>query len=243
MKRKLLLLNIVISSIFLSGCWWKKKTENNNIDIAKENNYSEKYNINSDTESFIDSNEINEANIEEFDLKNSDENKSIFDEENDNNLDLSYSKNNNNESKDNLDSFYKDESKDEYLNIIESEKNHANKIMIGTLLFEFDKYDYKNILNKNEFDYIDNKIKEYLSKNKDIKILVKGHSCSSAGSYDYNMQLSCRRAEAVSKKLSKLSNIPLKNIEFVGVGTNELLTKGNRSEQSKNRRAEIFILN
>lgn len=81
----------------------------------------------------------------------------------------------------------------------------------------------------------------------DVKIIVEGHACHSAGSALYNLALSEKRAKIVSDRLVA-AGVSREHIKIVGRGqempamVNGKVVTGNREEQWPNRRAEFRIL-
>ena len=81
---------------------------------------------------------------------------------------------------------------------------------------------------------------ETLSKYEDTNILIEGHT-DSRGEEQYNQKLSERRAEAVSKELSRLGvrNVRMKQI---GYGENQPVADNTTDDgRSLNRRVEVAI--
>jgi OmpA-OmpF porin, OOP family len=86
------------------------------------------------------------------------------------------------------------------------------------------------------------RVVEVLSKNKNMKIKITGHTCS-IGTDEYNLKLSKRRAEAAEKYL--LSKKVSKNrieIDYKGESKPAVLND-NEENRSKNRRIEILFYN
>ena len=82
-------------------------------------------------------------------------------------------------------------------------------------------------------------IAKVLKNNTNLKLYVVGHT-DSTGNFDYNMDLSQRRAEALVDKLVKEYNINRNRLEPAGVGP--LAPKeSNKTEngRAKNRRVEL----
>jgi len=72
--------------------------------------------------------------------------------------------------------------------------------------------------------------------------VIEGHACNSAGSAEYNMMLSEKRAQNVRKMLVK-RGIPSKRLKIVGRGFEMCkVPHGTREQQAPNRRVEIYEL-
>lgn len=91
-------------------------------------------------------------------------------------------------------------------------------------------------------------VKQILSKlDADSTIVIEGHACSSAGSRDYNVHLSEKRAKYISDLL-KLHGVDNSRIKIVGRGqempaiVNGKAISGSRDEQWPNRRVEIRVV-
>ncbi len=251
MKRIMQISILVISILFLTGCWFKKKTnmtENSGIEIKsdsdKELNLEKLENI----EIKEDKNDFEDCKNEETPLR-----KSIFDEgEQEEDLpeidDNSLIEKNVTE---------KEQSDNKIQNIndiltvsdysgnkdeINTSSNKENMCKIGTIMFDFDVYKEIRQDQNSVIDLVLNDAIQRYYQNKNIKFVIKGHACDSAGSEKYNMQLSDKRAKTISKKLEAIG-VNKQNISSFGCGTSEIINHGNREEQAINRRAEIYILN
>lgn len=76
----------------------------------------------------------------------------------------------------------------------------------------------------------------------EVKLVVEGHACASAGSDAYNMGLSEKRAKEVSDQLVA-AGVARSNIKTVGRGNEILVVKdGGREEQWPNRRVEMHVI-
>jgi len=86
-----------------------------------------------------------------------------------------------------------------------------------------------------------NKAGEILSKYKDKKFIIEGHT-DDRGSDEFNLKLSENRARSVFKFLKKNFNISEDRVELIGYGETKPL-KPNTSElnRKRNRRVEIVI--
>jgi outer membrane protein OmpA-like peptidoglycan-associated protein len=109
-------------------------------------------------------------------------------------------------------------------------------------MFDFDVYKEIRADQKGIIDVVLNDSMQRYLQDKNIKFVIRGHACDSAGSEKYNMQLSDKRARTIRKRLEKIG-INKKNISSFGCGTAEIINHGNKEEQAINRRAEIYIIN
>jgi outer membrane protein OmpA-like peptidoglycan-associated protein len=74
-------------------------------------------------------------------------------------------------------------------------------------------------------------------------IVIEGHACRFAGSREYNMFLSEKRAQAVARWLVK-HGISIDRIKAVGRGFEMcIVSAGTKEQQAPNRRVEIFVEN
>lgn len=118
-----------------------------------------------------------------------------------------------------------------------------------TLYFEFDKYavreDQESALN-NDITVALNTLKEQgVTK---PSVVVEGHACRSAGSRQYNLVLSEKRANVIVDRLVA-AGVARENIKVVGRGyevpalvDGKPLTNGNREQQAPNRRVEFHVI-
>ncbi len=76
----------------------------------------------------------------------------------------------------------------------------------------------------------------------DAKLVVEGYACQSAGSEEYNLAISEKRAQRVAEQLVE-SGIREEDVETKGCGpTNLVVEDGDRDEQSPNRRVELHVV-
>lgn len=79
--------------------------------------------------------------------------------------------------------------------------------------------------------------------NQGSKVMIEGHACNSAGSTQYNLMLSEKRAQVVADYLIK-QGVSASMIQTVGRGDTMCMVKGGTQEQqAPNRRVEFYILN
>lgn len=124
-------------------------------------------------------------------------------------------------------------------NILIQEKQ---KESVGMVYFDFDvSEDVKN-QSKDTLKLIVNKLNELIAVYPNLEISVEGHACNSCGSERYNLVLSDDRAKTVKKKILESTIIPSERIFETGYGTSHMIVSGNRTEQAPNRRAEVFVI-
>jgi outer membrane protein OmpA-like peptidoglycan-associated protein len=124
-------------------------------------------------------------------------------------------------------------------NILIEEKQ---KESVGIVYFDFDvSEDVKN-QSKDTLKLIVNKLNELIAVYPNLEISIEGHACNSCGSERYNLVLSDDRAKTVKKKIVESTVIPSERIFETGYGTSHMIVSGNRAEQAPNRRAEIFVI-
>ena len=78
-----------------------------------------------------------------------------------------------------------------------------------------------------------------MAKNKDYSLVVEGHT-DAVGDFQYNLELSQKRALSVVKFLTERCDIPSKNLIPVGKGEFELFNKGH-PDAEENRRVQFYI--
>jgi len=76
----------------------------------------------------------------------------------------------------------------------------------------------------------------------DAQLIVEGHACASAGTPEYNLAISEKRAQDVANRLVE-AGLDRDAIKVVGRGNGMLVvTDGDREEQWPNRRVELHVL-
>ena len=76
--------------------------------------------------------------------------------------------------------------------------------------------------------------------NKQHKLVLDGHACNSAGSTDYNMMLSEKRAQNLANYF-EAHGINKRNMRVVGRGSEmRIVPFGNKEQQAPNRRVEVY---
>jgi outer membrane protein OmpA-like peptidoglycan-associated protein len=124
-------------------------------------------------------------------------------------------------------------------NILIEEKQ---KESVGVVYFDFDvSEDVKN-QSKDTLKLVSNKLNELIAVYPNLEISIEGHACNSCGSERYNLVLSDDRAKTIKRKIVESTVIPSEKIFETGYGTSHMIVSGNRTEQAPNRRAEIFVV-
>lgn len=133
---------------------------------------------------------------------------------------------------------------DDYIEIQTDEEGYRY-VMInvsGSLLYESGKAE----LMKDAIP-IFSKIGDILKTYKDYRISIIGHTDSvpvTSGIYKNNNELSAARAINAAEYLMDVKNIPAHNLEWIGRGEYDPVTKNTTAEgRAKNRRIEIRIYN
>ncbi|WP_456342780.1 OmpA family protein [Thermovibrio sp.] len=115
------------------------------------------------------------------------------------------------------------------------EPEKVKVVMKDTVLFEFNSYKLKP-----EAKEMLRKVAKTLNENPDTVIVVAGYT-DSTGSFDYNVKLSEKRAEAVRNELV-LNGVDPTRIVVFGCGPKHPIAPNNTPEgRSLNRRVEILI--
>lgn len=134
---------------------------------------------------------------------------------------------------------------------VEQEDGASGNLKI--VYFGFNEYSIKKTQEENvhyDVDALLKVINEQLAQGNahpEVKIVVEGHACHSAGSSLYNLTLSERRAKVVADRLVT-SGVPRQYVKIVGRGNevpavlNGKVVTGNREEQWPNRRVELRVL-
>jgi len=118
--------------------------------------------------------------------------------------------------------------------MMEESIKRTGKVALYTIYFDFDKADLKP-----ESKPTIEEIAKLLKKNPKLKLYVVGHT-DNVGSFDYNMNLSQRRAEAVVKELVEKYGISKDRLKGYGVGPLSPVASNSTEEgRSKNRRVEL----
>jgi outer membrane protein OmpA-like peptidoglycan-associated protein len=220
MKKSIFIPIVVISASFLTGCLRKKPKNITKIENDKtcESNNNLNHSCECDTKSsHYDDNEV---------IK-----KSIFDEEGEGDSEIIIER----------------EFPENTLTSSKGGKaiESINKAVVGkhiaTLHFDFDVYKYIRREESAALDDIINTINSLKEQNKDVAVTILGHSCNSAGSEKYNMQLSDRRALAIKEYILKHTSVYPERIFTYGLGTSEIICSGDKAQQAPNRRAEVYL--
>lgn len=114
----------------------------------------------------------------------------------------------------------------------------TGRVVLYGILFEFDKADLKAESNPTLVE-----IAQLLKSDPKLAILIVGHT-DNQGAYDYNIELSRRRAEAVAKALVANHGADSKRLRGAGVGMLAPAASNDAEEgRAKNRRVEVVKLN
>lgn len=128
-----------------------------------------------------------------------------------------------------------DKKKDEPVEITEKEVEEVVNFLMKNLNFDTDKFDIKTENNEGL-----NKLAEVLSKQKDWKLLIEGHT-DNVSSDEINLKLSKNRANEVKKYLVS-KGVPESMIVSEGYGeTMPIEDNSTESGKAKNRRIEFTI--
>ncbi|WP_295155386.1 OmpA family protein [uncultured Brachyspira sp.] len=114
-----------------------------------------------------------------------------------------------------------------------AKQNYDNEVFItkNIISFDFDSYELKEEYNKG----ID-EIYEYLNKNKNVNLIIEGHS-DSRGNYNYNIYLSENRAKAIFNRLVD-KGIHKERLRYIGYGS-----KYSSEYNDKDRKCQFVIIN
>ena len=114
----------------------------------------------------------------------------------------------------------------------------TGRVALYGIFFEFDKADLKAESNPTLVE-----IAQLLKSDPKLAVLIVGHT-DNQGAYDYNIELSRRRAEAVVKALVASHGADAKRLRGAGVGMLAPAASNDAEEgRAKNRRVEIVKLN
>lgn len=232
MKKISLLLMVSASSLFLTGCWKRKKKDVIDTKVSGMilNESDKAMSERVETIEYVDGSK--EYLVEEV--------KTIFaDDEIINPVEEALSTANN-------DQTFLDQLNIQTVTSPEIERNilseEKQKESVGVVYFDFDvSEDVKNE-SKDTLKLIVNKLNELIAIYPNLEISVEGHACNSCGSERYNLVLSDDRAKTVKKKIVESTVISSEKIFETGYGTSHMIVSGNRTEQTPNRRAEIFVI-
>lgn len=108
--------------------------------------------------------------------------------------------------------------------------------MFKDILFDFDKYDVKDI-----YKPVLQSVYSWTTKNSSAKLSIEGH-CDDRGTNEYNLALGDRRAKAVKDSLTSLG-VSTSKIDIISYGEEKPLCKEQNEDcWTKNRRAHFVIL-
>jgi OmpA-OmpF porin, OOP family len=115
-------------------------------------------------------------------------------------------------------------------------ENDGKVVVSGGILFETDSAK----LAPSAADLV-RRISEVMKKNPDLKISVVGHT-DGTGDYNYNVQLSERRAKAFADALIK-DGVAANRLTAVGVGPQSPVATNDTPEgRAQNRRVELVVM-
>ena len=119
----------------------------------------------------------------------------------------------------------------------------SSKHGLKTIYFDFDNYDLRDD-QKGSLEHDLKIVKDVTSKGNNV--VIEGHACNFAGSSDYNMMLSEKRANKVASKIKDYlvsRGIHADRLKTVGRGcTMPLVPNGGKEQQSPNRRVEFYVI-
>lgn len=119
----------------------------------------------------------------------------------------------------------------------EERRDQQSKYGLKTVYFGFDQFSVKS----DQEAALQHNLAAIKKLPTSVNIVVEGHACKFAGSGEYNMLLSEKRAQAVARWLIK-HGIAADRIKVVGRGFEMCIVPvGNKEQQAPNRRVEIFI--
>lgn len=102
-------------------------------------------------------------------------------------------------------------------------------------------FDHDSYTIKPESEETFREIARFLKENPEVKLYVVGHT-DNTGSYDYNLELSKKRAEAVVEKLVREYGISANRLRAVGVGpVSPVAPNATEEGRAKNRRVELVL--
>nr|WP_244635964.1 OmpA family protein [Chthonobacter albigriseus] len=112
--------------------------------------------------------------------------------------------------------------------------DETGRISLYGILFDFDKATLKDE-SKPTLD----EIAKLLTEDPDLELLVVGHT-DSEGSFDYNLDLSNRRAAAVAAALVETYGIPQARLSSFGCSfAAPVASNADEAGRAKNRRVEL----
>ncbi|WP_168797804.1 OmpA family protein [Aliishimia ponticola] len=111
----------------------------------------------------------------------------------------------------------------------------TGSIVLDGVLFDFDTADLKS-----ESEPVLSVLREFLVTSPDVSVFIVGHS-DDTGAYEYNVELSQRRASAVVADLVA-RGIPEARMKAIGIGPVSPVAKNDTPEgQALNRRVEMVV--
>jgi len=125
-----------------------------------------------------------------------------------------------------------------------------NEKSLKTVYFGFNKYGIAGEQSDNlkyNAEEITEAIEEADARGEELKVVVEGHACHSAGDPIYNLALSQKRAGFIADKL-KENGVPADRLQIVGRGEESPAVvdgksvSGTREQQWLNRRSEFYLI-
>lgn len=132
--------------------------------------------------------------------------------------------------------------------VIEEQLNEVSDSLESNMIFSLDTINYLNIkfetgsdkLSESSYSEL-NKVYDFLHNYPNISIQLQGHT-DNKGSYEYNLDLSSRRAEAAKKYLLN-KGIASNRLSSVGFGFSRPLDSNDTPEgRQRNRRTEFIVV-
>lgn len=112
----------------------------------------------------------------------------------------------------------------------------GSMMVLNNVFFEFDSY----LLKTESYPELD-RLKDFLEKNPDIRILISGHT-DNIGTREYNLELSAKRAESVYLYLTSVG-ISANRLSYTGYGPDKPVASNDSEEgRAGNRRTEVTII-
>jgi outer membrane protein OmpA-like peptidoglycan-associated protein len=118
---------------------------------------------------------------------------------------------------------------------IKNQLDTQGRITLYSILFDFG----KAVLRHESHEQL-SALEKYLKANPSVMLIVAGHT-DNVGGYNFNMELSQKRADAVIRGLQKVHGINPNRLRGVGVGFVAPVSTNNTDEgRAKNRRVELI---
>lgn len=119
---------------------------------------------------------------------------------------------------------------------IEKEAKQSGKVAFYGIYFDTDKAEVKP-----ESKETLEQMAKYLNNNPKVKVFIVGHT-DNTGTFQHNLNLSQKRAEAVVESLNKTHKIPMDRLKAHGVSSLSPVASNSTEEgKAKNRRVELVL--